>query len=60
VAFDDAFNPRMKKVLRYIATNCHYSAIGYSGPEYTNSWKRRTFEQLMTIIPFCRSNLNLE
>jgi len=59
VAFDDAFIPRVKKVLRYIATNCPYSAIGYSGLEYTNSWKRRTLEQLMTIIPFCRSNFEL-
>jgi predicted O-methyltransferase YrrM len=59
IAFDDAFMPTVKKALRFIATNRHYSAVGYSNAGYTNSWKRRVFERLITIMPLLRSNFEL-
>jgi len=59
IAFDDAFRPAVKKVLRFVATNRHYSAVGYCGKRYTNSWKRRSAERLISVIPFCISNFEL-
>lgn len=56
VAFDDVYYPAVKKVCRFIATNRAYSSVGTCG---ANSWKRRTLEQLLTLMPFYRSNFKL-
>lgn len=56
VAFDDANWPAVQKVCQFVATNRAYSVVGTCG---TSSWKRRTAERLLSIMPNYISNSEL-